>query len=709
MTILQSALISILDFFYGLIGSYEISLILLSAFVSLVLVPFYHLTGILEKKERVMKQRLAMYKPSTHRNLNELYEQFGYWPFYSIRSLASLLIQIPILIAAYNALKDYAPLKGMWLGYPDNFLSGFNLLPFVMTLINLGAVFISSDPDSKERKQGIFIAMIFFFFLYTSPSALLIYWTCNQLFTLIRYLKVYPFPKIKRTDLKFKFALPFSIPSLQTIALNISVMAFPAILIYKSNEIYFDAMELTIYATVLLSFSVLSSFISSRSISVSLILSFMFLPMIRDITHHMTGFGISFAVLFVVVFIFVGSLIKQKGAIMVFCIIASLYVLFFVETVNSKYNELKAIVKIPEELTRLELKDSASIYLFMHDGFSHKDYSKHFGFSGYDDMMNVFEQNDFKIYDVHSMGHSTLFAMSSLFAISTDFLTKHDGVTTPSDPEIAKYPGFGNVFHSGYLRDIINGNSITNALLQKNGYSTAFLSPHPYDATSFRGKKFYNFVYTDSTKNYENRTRNQVLKNIAKGTLNSDLTHDSSFASHLISMAKFVQNNTEKSKIFMWGAGCPAHSSMGSLGSTEKELIMFIPRQTQCLKAMKEQIEMIKTDSNAIIIFMSDHGGHFIDDGKRFPKNYDFDKVDYMKFRDIFGAFMAVRWPHREKAEKYDDDLYVSQNLFPIVFAYIFDSEVPLKYKLKSTEVRIGPHKFDKGVFYPYFYSGDSK
>lgn len=704
---LQTILISVLEFFYGLIGSYEISLILLSAFVSLVLAPLYHLTGILEKKERVIKLRLAMYKPASHRNLNELYEQFGYWPFYSIRSLASLFIQIPILIAAYNALKDYAPLKDSWLGYPDNFLSGFNLFPFAMTLINLCAVFISSEPESKERRQGIFIAMIFFFLLYTSPSALLVYWTCNQLFTLIRYLKVYQFPKINRPN--FNFKLPFSIPNLQTVALNISVMTFPAILIYRSNEIYFDAAELAIYATVLLSFSVLISFISSRTFSVSLILSLMFLPMVRDITHYITGFGVSLAVFFATLFVFTGSIIKQKGAIIAFCLIASLYALFFIENANSNFNEVRAKIEIPQELTKLELKDSASIYLFMQDGFPHKDYAEYLDFQDYEYMMNIFRQNDFKIYDVYSTGFTTLSTMSSLFAISTDFLPKQDGVTTPNEPEIAKNPGFGNVFHSGYLRAILNGNNITNTLLQKNGYKTAILSPHPYDATFFRGNRFYDFIYADSAKNYENRTRNQVLRNIAKGTLNSDLAHDSSFISHLLGLAKFVQNNSEKTKIFMWGSGCPSHATKGGLGSTEKELERFLPRYTGCLKTMKEQIEMIKSDSNAIIIFMSDHGGYFIDDGYLIPNNYDFNKTDYMKFRDVFGAFMAVRWPNKEKAEKYDENFNISQDLFPIIFAYLFDSEVPLKYKLKSTEVRIGPHKFDKGIFYSYFYSGGSK
>jgi len=754
MDILESLLIFVLKFFYDLTHSYELSLILLSAFVSLSLAPLYHLTGILEKKERTIKQRLAMYKPSTHRNLNELYEQFGYWPFYSIRSLASLFIQIPILIAAYEALSDYAPLKNTWLGYPDNLIAGLNIFPFIMTFINLCAVFISSEPQSKERKQGIFIAMVFFGLLYTSPIALLIYWTFNQLFTLARYLMVYPFPKIKRLNFNFGFAwqflsvliihsiltafvgkkisdaywifalfialsiykfvakakIPFSIPNLKTIVLNVSVMAFPAILLFRSNEIYFNEIELIIYAAVLLFFSVLLSFILSPKFSISLILSLMFLPMAREITYHSADLRTSFLALFVVVLIFIGSVIKQKGAIIVFSLIASIYLLCFTGNENSNFRKAgSGGGKIPKELMELELKDSASIYLFMHDAFPHKDYAYYFNLPSYDNLMALFEQRDFKIYDVYSMGYTTYVTMSSLFDMDTNLLLKYKGTTTAKYDDIAKSPYFSNDFHPNYFKTIFNGNNLTNTLLQKKGYSTALLAPHGYDP-AYRGNKSYDFVFYGKTGSIkDNKIENQVLKNILNGILNSDLLQDSLFASHLVNIAEFARDNSKRTKFFMWGAGCPGHSSFGALGTIEKEMEWFIPIYNKCLEAMKEEIEMIRANPDAIIIFMSDHGGYFMDNGigYKFPKNYDFNKTDYMKFRDVFGAFMAVRWPNREKAEKYDNDFNITQDLFPIIFSYLFDSEIPLKSKMENTELRLGPHKFDKGVFYKDFYKDE--
>jgi len=773
MIFLESAIYFCLTRFYELTSSYGISLILLSLAVSACLAPFYYLTGILENKERAIKQRLEPFiqKINTirdskirHSQLRELYKSFSYYPFYALRSLASLFIQIPMLFAAYGVLTKN-PLNGEQflfisdLGKPDFLLFGINLLPIIMTAINIASVLLSAKADTPERKQGIFIAMLFFFMLYDQNSALLIYWSFNQFFNFVRYLMVCKLPKIKVPPaLNFDFAwqfllvlsihsvltsfvgqkisnvyaifaaliallvykvikksrIHFSVPNLETIILNISVMAFPAILIFKSNAVYFDFVDTIIYGTALLLFSIIASFFLSPKFSVSFILSIMFLPMIREITHYTSELRIAFWVLFVAALIFTSSVIKQKSAITVFSLIASAYLLFFVGDVSLGSKQLSEKIEIPKELSELELKDSASIYLFMHDAFPHKDYAEHFNLPHYGDLMTLFEQKDFKIYDVYSMADATIPTMSSVFDFNINYLAKINNVTTVVHSNIyissLKNQDIQAVISNGesgdFFRERMAGNNVSNILLRNKGYSTGTYNPHDRYISS--GENYYDFVgHDETTSMYLLEPKNLIFKNLLKATLNSSMV--SATRQYLAKMAEFAQNNSAKSKIFVWGMGCPGHSSLGAMGTTEREIQKFMPIYNKCLVAMKEEIEMATSNSNAIVIFMSDHGLFFMDNGYKFPKNYDFSNTDYMKFRDIFGAFMVVRWPNREKAEKYDSEFYVSQDLFPIVFSYLFDSEVPLKHKIQNTELRMGTHKFDKGVFYKDFYKGEQK
>jgi len=186
-----------------------------------------------------------------------------------------------------------------------------------------------------------------------------------------------------------------------------------------------------------------------------------------------------------------------------------------------------------------------------------------------------------------------------------------------------------------------------------------------------------------------------------RGKLNTMLVGDSIDLN--LELAKFAAEKKGEDKIFAWATAGPGHSS-GILNSGEAELRKWLPAYNQAIREMEIEVDsIVKNNPNAIIVFMSDHGPYIMD-VQRIPKNYDLNRVDYMKFRDIFGAFMAIRFPDREKAAKYDGDFNVTQDLFPIIFAYLFDSEIPLKYKVKNTEVQLGPHKFDKGVFYKDFF-----
>src|SRR5690606_39467197 len=73
------------------------------------------------------------------------------------------------------------------LSEPDGLLWGFNLLPLLMTAANAASAFLRSN-DRRQRLQAAVLAALFLALLYSSPSALLVYWTTNNFVSLIRNL-----------------------------------------------------------------------------------------------------------------------------------------------------------------------------------------------------------------------------------------------------------------------------------------------------------------------------------------------------------------------------------------------------------------------------------------------------------------------------------------------------------------------------------------
>jgi len=187
---------------YSITGDYGISIILLSFFISALLLPVFILIEKAKKKDDVIKRKMQplvdeikrVYKgQERYYYLRTLNRQHNYTPFKALVPILSLLLQIPFFIAAYQFLENLEVLKGVsfWfindLSLADGFLGGVHLLPIVMTLVNLITVyFYTRNGDKTERRQMLIIALVFLILLYNLPAALLLYWTMNNVFSFFR-------------------------------------------------------------------------------------------------------------------------------------------------------------------------------------------------------------------------------------------------------------------------------------------------------------------------------------------------------------------------------------------------------------------------------------------------------------------------------------------------------------------------------------------
>lgn len=187
-------------FLFDTIGDYGVSLVLLSFVTFLILLPFNKKAQQLQRKERKLQAVLAPQIEKIKKNysgqeqyekLKRLYHRYAYHPLYAMRSVVGVLLQLPFLATAYYMLSGLPDIQGVaWgfiqnLGTPDHLLGGINLLPFIMTLVTIAYAFVMPNLSKKERLQSVIIGLVFLVLLYSAPSALLIFWTSNLLWSLL--------------------------------------------------------------------------------------------------------------------------------------------------------------------------------------------------------------------------------------------------------------------------------------------------------------------------------------------------------------------------------------------------------------------------------------------------------------------------------------------------------------------------------------------
>jgi membrane protein insertase Oxa1/YidC/SpoIIIJ len=818
----------VFHFLFSVTNSYGLAILLVSVLISVILMPFYHITGILEDKEKAIRLKLQPYISKInkikdahirHKHLSKLYKVYNYSPIMSLRSLSSLVIQIPFFIVAYktlskilianpyNASMSFLFIKN--LGLQDNLIGGVNLLPILMTAINILTVMcMTSFP--KERRQSYAISVFFLIFLYTSPAGLVLYWTSNNLINLFRYLFAYLKNKRLKEGISVKLltkrlancflrllnnadvrafvlliavyfavntkmnnieylhiiALPWYIlfalklyeyklksPSitknvkiqlslvilcfiascfvkrwekthwlfaaltlctiydyrsiklvkikkiLKFLLLPVLGMLFPAVLYVKANAIYINGWGYVSYFAVfvlaacfipLVIYIYNAKYSMSKVIKVSLsfILAAMLLPLVRDIVKYTGDLPYDFIFLLFIIYFITDLLWKKKKILVIFLLICTLYSLLpkvgLSTSKTSKSDE--AAIEIPKELASLQMKDTPAIYLFMYDSFPHRELIKELKLDS-SKLDALLCECQFKEYDVYSIADHTLATMAQVFNIS-----RYDSMLESRETTIKNQ----------YFREVLAGNrsSLVYTLFEKNGYDSFVPDDDRY---LFSDHIQYKQLSDTGATNITNSLGviHAIINGSMKGAVIKTKKDD------CFKLAEFVSHNSGNGKIFAWeDVYSPGHSWPWGRGF-ESEIKWWKPRYYESIEGIESDLRLAIKNPNAIIILMSDHGPSLLDDASRFYKALRDDQIKHIHFRDRYGAFMAIHWPDRERAAKYDKEFNITQDLFPIVFAYLYDSPVPLKYKIAVTAVRMRKHKFDKGVFYPNFFEYD--
>lgn len=191
---------------YKLLDNPALSIVVLSLIMNFLVLPLYKRADAMQEEEKEMEKKLhdgVAHIKKTFRGdermmmLQTYYRQNNYKPTYVLRGAVSLFLEIPFFIAAYRFLSELQLLHGVSfgpiadLGKADGLLTiagvSVNILPFIMTAVNLvSCIIFTKGSPLKSKIQLYAMAVFFLVFLYASPSGLVIYWTLNNIFSLVK-------------------------------------------------------------------------------------------------------------------------------------------------------------------------------------------------------------------------------------------------------------------------------------------------------------------------------------------------------------------------------------------------------------------------------------------------------------------------------------------------------------------------------------------
>lgn len=185
----------------------------------LIRVAFHPLTRFMAHTQSYISKQQALLAPrikdinynfkgeDAHIRTMAAYADLGISPFFKLRASIGPLLQIPVMIAVFTMLGNLEALRGesfLWindLSMPDHvallpkavpFLGDrVSLLPLIMTSVSLMHVlalrnFSLTPSDTQiQRRNLIWLALLFLVLFYPFPSAMVLYWTTSNLIQLV--------------------------------------------------------------------------------------------------------------------------------------------------------------------------------------------------------------------------------------------------------------------------------------------------------------------------------------------------------------------------------------------------------------------------------------------------------------------------------------------------------------------------------------------
>jgi YidC/Oxa1 family membrane protein insertase len=209
----------LLELFYMLIPNYGIAIILVTLVTKFLFLPLTFKSSeatarmqALNPKMAEIRERLKGKPEKMNQEIAELYKKEKVNP---LSGCLPLLLQLPIFFALYSLLNDNFALRGAvfipgWINdlsatetvwefgsftVPIVGWSGLHLLPFLMVATQFFFTKFTQSPDASQQggQMKMFtylMPLMMFFLLYETPSGLVLYWTVQNILSVLQQLYI---------------------------------------------------------------------------------------------------------------------------------------------------------------------------------------------------------------------------------------------------------------------------------------------------------------------------------------------------------------------------------------------------------------------------------------------------------------------------------------------------------------------------------------
>lgn len=203
---LCEVLLLCLNWLYKLIPNYGVAIILLTLIVRVIFWPLTHKGTESMKKMQALQPKLMeireKYKDKPQKMQQETMALYREHKVNPVGGCLPMLIQIPVFFALFVVLRSAVELRFapfLWISdltAPENLFAGMipivgslNILPLVMAATQAWQQALTPTAgDPAQQKMMMFMPVIMLLFLYSMPSALVLYWTANQVLMIIQLL-----------------------------------------------------------------------------------------------------------------------------------------------------------------------------------------------------------------------------------------------------------------------------------------------------------------------------------------------------------------------------------------------------------------------------------------------------------------------------------------------------------------------------------------